>query len=219
MSETILKPDNLIEIAPSPKQPIRIDLACGQNKREGFIGCDIYPGANVDMVVDLQRFPWPWMTSSVDEIHCSHFIEHLEMCYWGKDKKTGEYCHKLIPDSHEDKELFFAFFDEVHRILKPEGRATIICPAAYDRGFQDPTHRRFIVAATFLYLSEDWRKANKLDHYNVKCAFSQELNATYSPLVEGRTEEVKRRMADLYRNILLDFVLHLVCKKDDPTKG
>ncbi len=209
MSDVTVKPDNLLEIAPPVKPPFNLDLGCGQACREGFEGVDIVPGPGVRHVVNLWKFPWPFQTDSVDEIFCSHHVEHIPMCYVTKD---NEYLH--VPKTHEDIDLFFAFFNEMYRVLKPEGKATIICPSATsDRGFQDPTHRRFIVSSTWLYLSEDWRKSNKLDHYGITCAFAQELQATYSLLADGRTDEVKQRMGETQRNVLLDWILHLVCKK------
>ena len=36
---------------------IKLDIACGANKREGFIGVDIAPGHGVDHVCDLEQFP------------------------------------------------------------------------------------------------------------------------------------------------------------------
>jgi hypothetical protein len=72
------------------------------------------------------------------------------------------------------KDMFLTFFEECYRILRPGATLTIHCPAqANDRAFQDPTHRRFIVANTFAYINRAWREANKLTHgcYDLKCNF------------------------------------------------
>lgn len=109
--------------------------------------------------LDVLQFPWPWEDSSVDEIHCSHFIEHIPM------------------ELRDGQDLFFAFFDEVYRVLKPEGSATFIWPDLQTtRAFMDPTHRRFIPKESMLYLNADWRKQNRLDHYRVKCNFAANIN-------------------------------------------
>ncbi len=208
-----------IEIASPPQPLLKLDLGCGDNCRDGFSGVDLWPGPNVKYCVNLW-FPDQWLIwqdSSVDEIHCSHVVEHIPTVWWGKNEQ-GKYVHKIVPDKADDKDLFFVFFEQIHRILKPEARATIIVPSATsDRGFQDSTHRRFIVQNTWLYLSEDWRKANKLEHYGPKCAFAQECSALYNgPVVAGRTPEVRDRMGFLYRNVISDWVVVLTAKKDAP---
>jgi predicted SAM-dependent methyltransferase len=112
--------------------------------------------------MNVLLFPWPWEDNSVDEIHCSHFIEHIPM-------------ETLIGG----QDLFFAFFDEMYRVLKPEGSASLVWPDLQTvRAFMDPTHRRFIPKESMLYLNRDWRVQNKLDHYLVKCNFA--VNVTHS---------------------------------------
>lgn len=150
---------------PASTAPIRLDLACGNTANDGFVGVDLYAEGTAVQRVDLFRFPFPWADQSVTEIRCSHFAEHLpardvdrrdtdDPTYWGRD-------------------FFLAFFDECYRILRPGGTMTVTVPAAPgDRAFQDPTHRRFLVAATFLYLNAPWREANGLQHYRVSCNFS-----------------------------------------------
>src|SRR6185295_223721 len=173
----------------------RLDLACGQNVREGFEGVDIWPGAQ--HVVDLQRYPWPFEDESVLELNTSHYIEHIPM----EMVMSGRACGKcgglgaLLGALHQipipsdvqgaipcpdcrgsgglaKKDALFAFFDECWRILAPDGWLFVTVPAhRNDRAFQDPTHRRFITAQTFLYMNEDWRRTNRLDHYNAVCNF------------------------------------------------
>lgn len=46
---------------------LRLDLACGQNPREGFEGVDLWAGATHR--VNLLRFPWPWQDGEADELH------------------------------------------------------------------------------------------------------------------------------------------------------
>ena len=36
---------------------VRLDLACGDNKREGYFGVDKYKTASTDKVVDLMKYP------------------------------------------------------------------------------------------------------------------------------------------------------------------
>lgn len=136
--------------------PVRIDLACGQRPREGFVGYDLHaPLTDRVRRLDLLQFPWPAESASVDELHCSHFIEHIPMA-----------------ETEEGQDLLFAFFDEAFRVLKPGGTMTVVWPSLKSvRAFQDPTHRRFIPGETMGYLNAEWRKANGLDHYRVACDF------------------------------------------------
>lgn len=193
MSEPALK---IVEDGQEPQpvviakveQPLKLDLGCGQSPKEGFEGVDI-GGDVAKYKQDLLKFPWQWEASSVDELHTSHFIEHIPM---GVDD-TG-------------KDLFFAFFDECHRILKPKGTMTVIWPALQSvRAFQDPTHRRFIPAESMLYLSAEWRKLNKLDHYRVSCDFAVNVNPTVQQAEALRHPTVgSNRMRELW-NVAVDF--------------
>lgn len=136
------------------KPKVKVDLGCGQTKREGFTGLDIADVEGVDIVHDLETFPWPFEDNSVDELHSSHYVEHTRM---------------HLPDGRDG---LVAFMDEAHRILKPGGTFQIFHPYAMSRrAFQDPFHRRFIPEDTWYYFDAGWRKANALDHYPISADF------------------------------------------------
>ena len=50
------------------KQKVQLDIGCGKNKKEGFIGVDQYPMEGVDVVMDVRQ-KWNYEDNSVDEIH------------------------------------------------------------------------------------------------------------------------------------------------------
>jgi predicted SAM-dependent methyltransferase len=77
--------------------PFKLDVACGQNKTPDFFGVDIAAEPGVDLVHDLENFPWPIPDNSVDEIVCNHYIEHT-------------------------KDLI-KFMNEIYRIMKPGAKA------------------------------------------------------------------------------------------------
>jgi len=58
---------------------MKIDLGCGENKKEDFIGMDISPLPRVDYVVDLAKEPLPFQDNTVDEVYTKSFLEHLEI--------------------------------------------------------------------------------------------------------------------------------------------
>lgn len=151
----------------NPPGVVKLDLGCGNNVRAGFDGVDLL-AESAKHRVDLFKFPWPFESDSVDEVHCSHFIEHIP----ARDIEPRD----LNDPARTDllgQDMLLAFFDEVYRILKKDGSALIIWPALKsERAFQDPTHRRFIPQGTMGYLSRNDREAMLLTHYRVKCDFA-----------------------------------------------
>ncbi len=175
---------------------VKLDLGGGQSPKEGFTNVDIYDGA--DVVHDLFTFPYPFEDGSVDEIYCSHFIEHIPMEY--------------VTINGKPKDMLFAFWDECYRILKPAGKMHLVFPNCTSiRAFQDPTHRRFIPETTAYYLNKGWRQINKLDHYNAECDFDVNVGHADSGTLTGRNEDYKRFAKLHHWNVVDD--LHFICTK------
>lgn len=175
---------------------VKLDLACGQNKREGFLGVD--ESGDADVIHDLFTFPYPFEDGSVEEIHSSHFIEHLPMEY--------------VVQNGRRKDMLFAFIDECHRMLMPGGKVTLIFPCATSiRAFQDPTHRRFIPSTTAYYFNKEWREMNKLDHYNVDCNFDFQVGEAVNGNVAVRSAEYQQFAKNHYWNSVDD--LHFILTK------
>lgn len=126
---------------------MKLDVACGNNKQPGFTGVDITKeGTQADVTCDLSKFPWPFKDNSVDEVFCSHYIEHTE---------------DLI-----------AFMNELWRITKSGAILTFISPYYTSvRAWQDPTHKRAISESTYFYFDRDWRSREKLLHYPINTDF------------------------------------------------
>lgn len=165
---------------------VKVDLACGENKQQGFIGVDKFKTKSADIVFDLQSGKkWPFKDNSVDEVFCSHYIEHVsDLCF---------------------------FWEELYRILKVGGTATIIAPYAWNnRAWQDPTHVRGIVAESFMYLDKNFRAANKLEHYLADVDF--EYNVIYTGIDAkwaNRTEEARAEAVKYYVNVVQDIQANL----------
>jgi predicted SAM-dependent methyltransferase len=160
---------------------LRLDLGSGQSKKEGFLGVDLHKVEGVDIQADLFKPDWPFEDNSVDEIWCSHFIEH-----------------------HPDLCLFWR---ELYRILKPDAKATIIAPYGNNnRAFQDPTHVRYIVEESFFYVQKAFRDANKLGHYlpnevDFDCVVSYN---GIDPVWANRSQEAMMFAIKYYRNVVSD---------------
>lgn len=170
--------------------PIKYDLACGQNKQEGFIGVDYVKADGVDIVCDLEQFPWKFAKdNSTDELFVSHYVEHT-------------------------KDLI-KFMDECYRILKPGGKLTILAPYYSSmRCWQDPTHVRAISEATFLYFNREWRTNNKLDHYKIKSDFDFSYGYNMTQDWATRSEESRAFAVRHYINVVND--IQVVLTKRDP---
>lgn len=99
---------------------IRLDIGCGANKQPGFVGMDIRPiKGSVDIVQDLESFPWSLPDECVTTAVASHVLEHI----------------------NPHKGVFIAFMDEVWRVMRPGGEFLIAVPYAGSAGYwQDPTH-------------------------------------------------------------------------------
>lgn len=203
----------------TPDVTLKLDLGCGHNCMPDFEGVDfvdvkggpildaegkptdkMHP--DVKHVVDLFRFPWPWADGSVLEVHCSHFVEHLPMIEVDHEGNQVAY--------GKGQDLFLRWFDELYRVLHPDGVATIVVPSGRsNRAFQDPTHRRFLVEESFAYLAKEWRDAQRLDHYNVKCNFGVNVNQSIPRELQLMHEESARRHIINYWNTTIDLWVKL----------
>lgn len=186
------------------KEPlVRLDLAGGQNVREGFECVDLY-AEKADHRVDLRRFPWPWADNSVDELHCSHYVEHIPL---GEvERADGTSFDALC-----------VFMDECWRISKNGTMFTVVHPFLKGaRAFQDPTHRRFIPGETWSYFSLDARKAMGVDHYPIACNFNvQQIGWSWlDQSIESRSDEYKQRSLMRDWDIVGDLYVTLVAVKD-----
>jgi len=120
---------------------IKLDLGCGPNPKEGFIGVDAIKFDKVDVVHDLRKAPWPWADNSVEESNCSHFLEHLTNLN-GKWERVR-------------------FFNELYRITVPGGKCTLTLPHwSSQRYYGDPTHAEGFSEFGFYYLDKNWRATN-----------------------------------------------------------
>lgn len=120
---------------------IKIDLGCGINKPQGYVGIDTIDIEGVDIVRDVEKRGLPFSDNSVTLIRANSFLEHLE-------------------------DLIFVM-NECWRVLKEDGYLVGKVPkAGSDAGFRDPTHKRFFVVNTFKYFDECNQR--KYEMYKIK---------------------------------------------------
>lgn len=83
---------------------MKLNLGCGTDKISGYANIDIRPEVDPDMIMDLNKTPYPFDTNSIDEIKAKDFIEHFSF------RRTK------------------AIVSEWFRILKQGGKMYIQCP-------------------------------------------------------------------------------------------
>ncbi len=107
---------------------IRLDIGCLFHKLPGYIGVDIEPGPQVDVVADMHRLPF--RTSSAESIHTRHTLEHVR--------------DPLVCIS------------ELYRVCRSGGRITVIVPHYSNPAYwSDLTHLRPFSARSFEYFDLD----------------------------------------------------------------
>lgn len=184
---------------------LKLDLGCGQNPKEGFEGVDLY-GDKAKHKVNLFQFPWPFADNSVDEVHASHFLEHIP----AREVEMRDITAGADPAKYLGADMLFAFMDECYRIMKVDAWMHVIVPSGRsNRAFWDPTHRRFFMQETFLYFSAEWRKIQSLDHYRINANFGVECNHSL-PQEEGlRSAEVQAQRFHNFWNVTVDWIAKL----------
>lgn len=85
---------------------MKLNLGCGQNRREGYRDFDKYPTFAPDLIWDLEATPYPFDSNSITEIAATHVLEHL-------GQRT---------------ETFLAIMKELYRLLVPSGTIEIKAP-------------------------------------------------------------------------------------------
>tara|TARA_B100001250_G_scaffold345305_1_gene314676 strand:- start:2652 stop:3236 length:585 start_codon:yes stop_codon:yes gene_type:complete len=94
--------------------PKKLNLGCGFYPKNGYLNVDINENYPVDLVHNLEEFPWPFKSAYFKEISIDHLMEHLT------DLRST--------------------LSEIDRILAPNGRVTIKVPH-FSRGFSHWDHK------------------------------------------------------------------------------
>jgi SAM-dependent methyltransferase len=106
---------------------MRLNLGSGGRPLPEYVNLDVNPMApGVNLVHDLDSYPWPFDSDTVSEVVMDQCLEHL------------------VDQNRAMK--------EIHRILRPGGRAIISVPHfTWQLAYADPTHRHFFAYPTFFY--------------------------------------------------------------------
>jgi len=192
---------------------LKLDLACGDNKREGYKGIDVVKTDSVDYVVDLQSYPWPIESESAEEINCSHYIEHIpHVDVQGIIKNCNSF-EEFKEKLSNTKDGLVNFFNELYRILKPGGKVYLVAPYYTSmRAYGDPTHTRYIGDYSFYYLNREWMTENKLSHYGLDCNFDVKISYYISNELTLKSEEIRNKAFKSDWNAIDDIIVELIKK-------
>lgn len=186
----IQKPDETMPIESLPQK--KLDLGCGNNRAQGFIGVDVAETECVDVIHDLTQAPWPFDDESIDEARACHCFEHF------------------TPPQR------IVFMNELGRVLKKGAGCVFTTPRGLDRQMQDFTHQwPPIVETSYLYFDQEWLKLNKLDHYipqyGIQCSFEvRPMSVSVHPEFALKSDEHKLFASRYYTNASYDMVVLMV---------
>jgi len=147
----------------------KLNIGCGQDIKKEYVNLDPVKQKGIDVVHDLNRFPWPFKDSTFDEIYTPHILEHVD---------------DLVK-----------VMKEIHRISK-NGAKVIIRGPHFSCGvsYRDPTHKRFFSYFTFEYFCnpKDYYRRKEVGLFNIKNRklnftryASPWLNKIFNPLINS----------------------------------
>jgi predicted SAM-dependent methyltransferase len=109
---------------------MKLNIGSGNKIMKGYINLDIAKLKNVDVVHDLNIYPYPFKDNTFEEVYADNVMEHLD---------------DIIKP-----------VEEIHRISKNNAIIKIIVPYSPSIwAFCDPTHKQFYTYFTFDYFTED----------------------------------------------------------------
>ncbi len=107
-----------------------LDVGCGINKLAGSIGIDRNAASKADVLVDVDRLPYPFRDSSFDKLQAIHVIEHV-----------SDVIRTL---------------EEWNRVVRDGGEVLIATPHYTDfSSFCDPTHKWHLNSFSLRYFGEN----------------------------------------------------------------
>lgn len=205
-----MKRKNLSDILKENNQGIKLDLGGGGAPQKGFVNIDVRDLPEVDVVHNLELFPWPLPDECCSLAMASHLLEHITPTY--PDARIAALLKLLIKKrllsekevsstigEIEPGAIFMRFMDEVWRVLKPGGQFMAAFPYAGSPGFwQDPTHINGITEHTLAYFDPFEAGGYLFKIYKPKPW--KILQSALAPSVNGNMEIVleKRRIDKSY---------------------
>ncbi len=127
----------------------KLNLGCGRDSKEGYVNLDCVKLPGVNVVHDLNKFPYPFKDEEFDEIICKHILEHI---------------------TDLNKTMI-----EIHRILKKGGILKITVPHfTSSSAWTDPQHVRAFGYFSFDYFHQNTcNEASRTYSHETKIKFNK----------------------------------------------
>jgi len=142
---------------------MKINLGTGTDIKEGYVNHDFVKLEGIDVIHNLDVYPWPWRDNTFDEVFCSHVLEHVDD----------------LPSAMK----------EIKRICIPGATIKIRVPH-FSSGvsWRDPTHKRLFSYFTWDYFTDecfyDLPKFKIIDRYlNFTRQTATFLNYVINPFI------------------------------------
>lgn len=110
----------------------KLNLGCGENKKEGYVNVDWVPLVEPDVAHDLNVYPYPFADNTFDLVEADHVLEHLDRP--------------------------FQAMKEIHRVAKPGAEILLRVPH-FSRGFTHAEHSHGFDVTFPLYFDPHFTKS------------------------------------------------------------
>jgi hypothetical protein len=179
-------------------EKFKINLGAGNDIRREYENHDSIALPGIDLIHDLNTYPWPWNNEKADEILAIDILEHLDD--------------------------FMMAMEELHRVMKTGALVHIKVPywnSAYS--CIDPTHRRGFHEQTFHFFDPKSHWCQERPYYSsarfhvVKLTYSLVLFAPYftipkiNPIkiTKPSIQRIVGFLGNLFSNIICDIYITL----------
>lgn len=137
---------------------VKINIGAGNDIREGYINHDITKLKGIDVVHNLNIYPWPWDDNSCDELLMNDVLEHLDS--------------------------FILAMEEAHRILKHGGILVASVPYWNSANAHiDPTHKKGFHEHTFRFFDPNSHYCQERPYYTTARFTIEDESFVLSPFV------------------------------------
>ncbi|MCD6493908.1 MAG: class I SAM-dependent methyltransferase [Archaeoglobaceae archaeon] len=148
-----------------------LDLGSGrrpyQEENAEVIHLDIVKLPHIEIVHDLNKFPWPFKDNEFDKVRAVHILEHI----WDTVKAM----------------------EEIYRILKPKGILYIEVPIFPNPCcYRDPTHKKVFEKDTFDFFCPDTPLGKENEYCtNARFKIKDKSTDTWGPNLYLTLEAIK----------------------------
>lgn len=124
---------------------MKLDLGCGPFVKDGYVGIDCRALPCVEIVHDLETFPYPIADGACETIRAHHILEHIKPWFT------------------------IDVMNELWRIMAPGGRLDVSVPYAGSSNYwQDPTHCNGFIELTWWYFDPGVKDSGLYSIYEPK---------------------------------------------------